>query len=153
MIRRPPRSTRTDTLFPYTTLFRSGLERPALEGVQFVRRAVGEGIVRHEAVADDAGLGADHLAELDRQGGRDRNRPRHVVIVVRRPGLPRRTEHTPDDVARVVATDIRDDRAETAGLGVEGMVRELAQIEPQRHKQQAQHRPDSTYRGTGGTDE
>src|SRR3546814_6648650 len=39
MIRRPPRSTRTDTLFPYTTLFRSqaarrrgddDLERPAL---------------------------------------------------------------------------------------------------------------------------
>src|SRR3546814_7014298 len=28
MIRRPPRSTRTDTLFPYTTLFRS-LPRPA----------------------------------------------------------------------------------------------------------------------------
>src|SRR3546814_2173903 len=37
MLRRPPRSTRTDTLFPYTTLFRSagaaaddpGLHRPA----------------------------------------------------------------------------------------------------------------------------
>src|SRR3546814_18096197 len=28
MIRRPPRSTRTDTLFPYTTLFRSQRERP-----------------------------------------------------------------------------------------------------------------------------
>src|SRR3546814_9349793 len=32
MIRRPPRSTRTDTLFPYTTLFRSsiltGYEKP-----------------------------------------------------------------------------------------------------------------------------
>src|SRR3546814_5915339 len=27
MIRRPPRSTRTDTLFPYTTLFRSGETR------------------------------------------------------------------------------------------------------------------------------
>src|SRR3546814_18869265 len=27
MIRRPPRSTRTDTLFPYTTLFRSSVER------------------------------------------------------------------------------------------------------------------------------
>src|SRR3546814_5425822 len=27
MIRRPPRSTRTDTLFPYTTLFRSGRHR------------------------------------------------------------------------------------------------------------------------------
>src|SRR3546814_12169701 len=29
MIRRPPRSTRTDTLFPYTTLFRSWLSRTA----------------------------------------------------------------------------------------------------------------------------
>src|SRR3546814_8963157 len=29
MIRRPPRSTRTDTLFPYTTLFRSGHRRGA----------------------------------------------------------------------------------------------------------------------------
>src|SRR3546814_1103254 len=28
MIRRPPRSTRTDTLFPYTTLFRSPLQMP-----------------------------------------------------------------------------------------------------------------------------
>src|SRR3546814_1048771 len=27
MIRRPPRSTRTDTLFPYTTLFRSPARR------------------------------------------------------------------------------------------------------------------------------
>src|SRR3546814_15768325 len=26
MIRRPPRSTRTDTLFPYTTLFRSAIQ-------------------------------------------------------------------------------------------------------------------------------
>src|SRR3546814_9196564 len=33
MIRRPPRSTRTDTLFPYTTLFRSILKaRPAALG-------------------------------------------------------------------------------------------------------------------------
>src|SRR3546814_4473950 len=37
MIRRPPRSTRTDTLFPYTTLFRSGgnqsvVYRPRLWG-------------------------------------------------------------------------------------------------------------------------
>src|SRR3546814_14567757 len=32
MIRRPPRSTRTDTLFPYTTLFRSLEEDKAREG-------------------------------------------------------------------------------------------------------------------------
>src|SRR3546814_7167191 len=31
MIRRPPRSTRTDTLFPYTTLFRSTKDRISLE--------------------------------------------------------------------------------------------------------------------------
>src|SRR3546814_4469568 len=29
MIRRPPRSTRTDTLFPYTTLFRSNARQPS----------------------------------------------------------------------------------------------------------------------------
>src|SRR3546814_9253323 len=33
MIRRPPRSTRTDTLFPYTTLFRSGAEGPVRQGL------------------------------------------------------------------------------------------------------------------------
>src|SRR3546814_9431881 len=40
MIRRPPRSTRTDTLFPYTTLFRSNVRavsRP--EGAELQRRA------------------------------------------------------------------------------------------------------------------
>src|SRR3546814_643776 len=47
MIRRPPRSTRTDTLFPYTTLFRSGaqlgevrLRRAALEGFVATTQAV-----------------------------------------------------------------------------------------------------------------
>src|SRR3546814_5326891 len=38
MILRPPRSTRTDTLVPYTTLFRSGV----FKGVK-VRNPVGEG--------------------------------------------------------------------------------------------------------------
>src|SRR3546814_1813084 len=32
MIRRPPRSTRTDTLFPYTTLFRSDAVRQPFTG-------------------------------------------------------------------------------------------------------------------------
>src|SRR3546814_19027604 len=36
MLRRPPRSTRTDTLFPYTTLFRSGRAlRPRPLGAAF----------------------------------------------------------------------------------------------------------------------
>src|SRR3546814_7694739 len=33
MIRRPPRSTRTDTLFPYTTLFRSTMTRNGTAGM------------------------------------------------------------------------------------------------------------------------
>src|SRR3546814_18664503 len=43
MIRRPPRSTRTDTLFPYTTLFRSVLHLaaplPAAASVDEVRES------------------------------------------------------------------------------------------------------------------
>src|SRR3546814_13307857 len=41
MIRRPPRSTRTDTLFPYTTLFRSFRSDPGLcrrSGEQYFAR-------------------------------------------------------------------------------------------------------------------
>src|SRR3546814_8814083 len=42
MIRRPPRSTRTYTLFPYTTLFRSGDTDPRVaEGRGDVRRFLG----------------------------------------------------------------------------------------------------------------
>src|SRR3546814_3554287 len=44
MIRRPPRSTRTDTLFPYTTLFRSfrGDQRVAHHRRHLVERGPGE---------------------------------------------------------------------------------------------------------------
>src|SRR3546814_9851504 len=38
MIRRPPRSTRTDTLFPYTTLFRSAGVEPDGMAVEFARK-------------------------------------------------------------------------------------------------------------------
>src|SRR3546814_13325678 len=39
MIRRPPRSTRTDTLFPYTPLFRSG--RSHADGANMLAAALG----------------------------------------------------------------------------------------------------------------
>src|SRR3546814_9338600 len=45
MIRRPPRSTRTDTLFPYTTLFRSVGDDPAGDGrAGEAEMAVAEGV-------------------------------------------------------------------------------------------------------------
>src|SRR3546814_2144804 len=69
MIRRPPRSTRTDTLFPYTTLFRSAVH--ADEGATAIprrqqRRIVesqpqrshvrAERIVRHDGPCHEVGL-------------------------------------------------------------------------------------------------
>src|SRR3546814_2345909 len=42
MIRRPPRSTRTDTLFPYTTLFRADLPRLAGQADQEVELEGGQ---------------------------------------------------------------------------------------------------------------
>src|SRR3546814_10593475 len=42
MIRRPPRSTRTDTLFPYTTLFRSSVYDPYIVYCQCERWSGGE---------------------------------------------------------------------------------------------------------------
>src|SRR3546814_9894239 len=44
MIRRPPRSTRTDTLFPYTTLFRSGEEAEIAQDAQMILRDAGAGV-------------------------------------------------------------------------------------------------------------
>src|SRR3546814_2965883 len=60
MIRRPPRSTRTDTLFPYTTLFRSELavpvREPALNLLRDRDRArVGEGAIIEAGAGDDVG--------------------------------------------------------------------------------------------------
>src|SRR3546814_6740778 len=54
MIRRPPRSTRTDTLFPYTTLFRSIPHRaPARGGVSFGKKGIG-----HKGSIDVSGIPA-----------------------------------------------------------------------------------------------
>src|SRR3546814_16212771 len=49
MIRRPPRSTRTDTLFPYTTLFRSRVARLIAD---VLRRFDDDTTTRH-ALADE----------------------------------------------------------------------------------------------------
>src|SRR3546814_503954 len=46
MIRRPPRSTRTDTLFPYTTLFRSPAHRALQCGLRHQSARPGPGLGR-----------------------------------------------------------------------------------------------------------
>src|SRR3546814_14614753 len=76
MIRRPPRSTRTDTLFPYTTLFRS-VGSLAFDGeghlwavtwpdrkevVRFTDRARAETMLTLEAPADSLAFGRAETA-------------------------------------------------------------------------------------------
>src|SRR3546814_2154503 len=58
MIRRPPRSTRTDTLFPYTTLFRSV---SGDRGQRFERRVAGE---RGGRESRRRGRSEEHTSEL-----------------------------------------------------------------------------------------
>src|SRR3546814_16272023 len=61
MIRRPPRSKRTDTLLPYTTLFRSVVERVYLVQRDDHRLVDQVGAIGFEFVADDAVAGGDIL--------------------------------------------------------------------------------------------
>src|SRR3546814_4321047 len=79
MTRRPPRSTRTDTLFPYTTLFRSAAER-------------GENDHQKYAVPRAASpLPRSRLWQLARRGGNASRKipPRSHII-----GTDRSEEHT-----------------------------------------------------------
>src|SRR3546814_4528270 len=70
MIRRPPRSTRTDTLFPYTTLFRSAVDiladHPGASAAD-ARRIIGFG----EKLVE---LGVERVAAAE-----EADQPLHVV--------------------------------------------------------------------------
>src|SRR3546814_4124106 len=59
MKRRPPRSTRTDTLFPYTTLFRSERRRRVQRFVRLVLLFR----LQHHWHGDVVGIGMDDLAQ------------------------------------------------------------------------------------------
>src|SRR3546814_3241552 len=92
MIRRPPRSTRTDTLFPYTTLFRSGGGR-----TRFDRS-------RSAAVQHGAGPGLDRRA---RTCAGDQQAPWLPAAFGQR--------REPQDL-RLAARAVRARRAEQGGL-------------------------------------
>src|SRR3546814_5394288 len=91
MIRRPPRSTRTDTLFPYTTLFRP-VEAGPRENPDLPARCRNQAAIAvifdlvHPAIA--RGHGVDQGRQLRRLEGRR--------AVRSRPGAPlrRSEEHT-----------------------------------------------------------
>src|SRR3546814_7368062 len=78
MRRRPPRSTRTDTLFPYTTLCRSASWRdvPICDGGGGNRGLPEAGMEQHRADGQDAADPDDRalVADIDDQGRRDERR-------------------------------------------------------------------------------
>src|SRR3546814_7207013 len=63
MIRRAPRSTRTDTLFPYTTLFRSGQQ-----------------LCRFDFVEGEFGIGVDRVAHFKERGRHGVNRVTDIAF-------------------------------------------------------------------------
>src|SRR3546814_18352919 len=63
MIRRPPRSTRTDPLFPYTTLFRSQLDRVGHLQIELLDVGFGRADIR--GGRDHRAVGAIGVGEAD----------------------------------------------------------------------------------------
>src|SRR3546814_3654478 len=84
MIRRPPRSTRTDTLFPYTTLFRSC---PIDDGDEMEKGGVRRRLLTPPGVDQSM----DHLLFVQRRVPR---RGKYVSRPVYPSARPRSEEHT-----------------------------------------------------------
>src|SRR3546814_12202044 len=97
MIRRPPRSTRTDTLFPYTTLFRSAiddseaemvldhaLDRPSLSALVTIEALIEiDAILALDMRTDEGGIGDELAVILDERNLalRRTHRPARVLFV------------------------------------------------------------------------
>src|SRR3546814_10959138 len=83
MIRRPPRSTRPDTLFPYTTLFRSVVAR--VHRLQHVERFSGAHLAHDDAIRPHAKRVLDEVALSDLAPALDIGRPgfepRHMPLL------------------------------------------------------------------------
>src|SRR3546814_7194687 len=99
MIRQPPRSTRTDTLFPYTTLFRSevGVHGVHLEALVDGGGAGPQGLGDDLAAVEPAPrvarpVGHEHVGTVGFE--LHHRREVHCRIVARPPPQPQ-AEHTP----------------------------------------------------------
>src|SRR3546814_1763477 len=94
MIRRPPRSTRTDTLFPYTTLFRSrrggGHPEEGEDRNQVIGPALGLHEIGDEEAAGGDRIGIEEAAVTDAHAHQRVHRERHQ----KRGQLRRSEEHT-----------------------------------------------------------
>src|SRR3546814_5610981 len=84
MIRRPPRSTRTDTLFPYTTLFRSLARNRIGPGhiAPFDHRDIGAGTFEHDHGIDRY-LSAGGIADFARRAPRSEEHTSELQSLMR----------------------------------------------------------------------
>src|SRR3546814_10759639 len=81
MIRRPPRSTRTDTLFPYTTLFRSGRagELGFLDDIVERNALVGDAVAGEDArTMEPPFVAAEHQVRIRNQADAGRRSEEHT---------------------------------------------------------------------------
>src|SRR3546814_14999765 len=107
MLRRPPRSTRTDTLFPYTTLFRSARiagdhEEPA-QARERCDDVVGDAVGEKIPLQVTAEVGE----RQDGDGGRVQGLRRRRRAVLRRPQASPVLEHRPQRELRVARSEER----------------------------------------------
>src|SRR3546814_19703583 len=91
MIRRPPRSTRTDTLFPYTTLFRSAERHDVVDAREVADTDGADGQPLHRA--GDAARG-DHVALVERVLELDEDAGDDVLHQLLRTDADREPDHT-----------------------------------------------------------
>src|SRR3546814_2345327 len=82
IIRRPPRSTRTDTLFPFSTLFRSRSGLLPAGWSRHVSRRSPESLARVEGVAHRL-ADEDQQAQHDRQDGRSEEHTSELQSLMR----------------------------------------------------------------------
>src|SRR3546814_3535640 len=106
MIRRPPRSTRTDTLFPYTTLFRSGEVDVAEQSARMPVGNAGFGQIGvHRGCTDaDQHRSEEHTSELQ-----SLMRISYAVFCLKKKKT-NRTHTTTHNISCVCISRIMDDR-------------------------------------------
>src|SRR3546814_20164641 len=95
MIRRPPRSTRTDTLFPYTTLFRSS-EGHDMDHYAADAFAVVETLGLNNAVHIGHSTGGGEVARYVAKHGQPAGRVAKAVLVSAVPPLMLKTAGNPE---------------------------------------------------------
>src|SRR3546814_12511845 len=119
MIRRPPRSTRTDTLFPYTTLFRSVIDqsRKVISGAPFDdgkdSALWADAQAKADALVKDGKITAERAAELKEDA-------RKALLDVVKPAYESVTDFAEPELTTAAANPTGDGQHHPDGAPYEG---------------------------------